>query len=242
MDALELLWQLQNQDYEIHQLEKRLREVEEDEDLISISDTIGKMEVEIKDLEIQIEKLEKKLRKNNFLLQNLNSKLQEVEKALYGGNIKDIQQLELLNGEQNFIKEEIDIKEIEIISQMEEVEVRRNELDQLKKELDKVQLKYKNIKKEHEQLGVILKNNMKEKQIAREKIVEKLSEKTYTKYEQLKELKGFALAKLVDDKCGGCNVFLPTILIDRLKFQRELVSCENCGRLLYYSRNANCNN
>jgi len=36
--------------------------------------------------------------------------------------------------------------------------------------------------------------------------------------------------------CGGCHMKLPAQILVMCQAHQELVSCTNCGRILYYTR------
>lgn len=57
------------------------------------------------------------------------------------------------------------------------------------------------------------------------------------RYERLMKSKGEnVLVGVQHGVCGGCHMRLPTQIIVTCQAQQELVSCTNCGRLLYYTR------
>ena len=41
------------------------------------------------------------------------------------------------------------------------------------------------------------------------------------------------LAKVINSRCSGCNMSLPTSVIKKLESDNVIVECENCGRILY---------
>ena len=53
-------------------------------------------------------------------------------------------------------------------------------------------------------------------------------------YEQLRARLGVAAAPLVNGRCGGCHLALPSTEIDRLRKESPdtLVRCEQCERIL----------
>ena len=57
------------------------------------------------------------------------------------------------------------------------------------------------------------------------------------RYERLLKSKGENAVVGVDHgACGGCHMKLPPQLLVTCRAQKEIVSCSNCGRILYYSR------
>ncbi len=58
-----------------------------------------------------------------------------------------------------------------------------------------------------------------------------------TRYERLFKLKGGSVVVGVDHGvCGGCHMRVPAQLLVHCRAQQELVTCQNCGRILYYRR------
>lgn len=236
MEVLELLWQLQIQDGQVDQLEEELAKTERAEEVKTVLAIMEESERESKDLEGKIEKTEKELNRNNFALRDLNYKLQEIERDLYQGNISDLRQLEFLNKEEAEIRKEIDNKEIEIITQMEGLEALRKDTLQAQSNFNKMKMDYKRLRAEYDRLIAEVKEELIGARDKREGIAGQIQTGLIEEYKRLRERRGRAVAEIVDYKCGGCNVMLPTIIVDRLKFQNEIVHCENCGRILYYRK------
>jgi predicted nucleic acid-binding Zn-ribbon protein len=56
------------------------------------------------------------------------------------------------------------------------------------------------------------------------------------RYERLLKMKGgSAVAGIQHGVCGGCHMKFPVQLVVACQAARELVTCPNCGRILYYS-------
>ena len=236
MDNLDLLWQLQKHDDNIGEISLKLEELYSQGAIKKISNSIKKTELKLTDLKIRSNKIEKALNINNSTLKNLDFKLKETEKELYDGNISDLKQLGYLDKERKTLREKIDEKEIEIISQMEEMESLKKELAEIEKDFGKLKIEYVKVIEEYEKLICQFKQRVDNELSEKEKIAAQVDEKTLKKYTQLQKIKGNAVVEVVDSKCGGCNVLLPRAIIDRLRFQNEIVHCENCDRILYYKR------
>jgi hypothetical protein len=71
----------------------------------------------------------------------------------------------------------------------------------------------------------------------REKIVSKINKKMVAHYERLLDTKeGKAIVGVDHGSCGGCHMKLQTQEIVNAKSGREMATCTNCGRLIYYTR------
>jgi predicted nucleic acid-binding Zn-ribbon protein len=84
---------------------------------------------------------------------------------------------------------------------------------------------------------VSLKKQLEELRADHEKLAEAVEEGARSKYERLRRSKGgTAIVGIEHGVCGGCHMKLPTAIILGVQGDQELVSCQNCGRILYYSR------
>ena len=78
--------------------------------------------------------------------------------------------------------------------------------------------------------------NVAELEAEREKLTEGIDEDLLYQYNKLFVNKGgLALVALEHETCMGCHMKLTTQTAVRVKGSKEILNCEQCGRLLYYS-------
>ncbi len=53
------------------------------------------------------------------------------------------------------------------------------------------------------------------------------------RYNKVKQHHAVPIAKIVNSKCGGCNMSLPMVMLKKIATTDGIVECENCGRILY---------
>ena len=71
----------------------------------------------------------------------------------------------------------------------------------------------------------------------RDEIVSNINKKMVAHYERLLDTKeGKAIVGVDHGSCGGCHMKLQTQEIVNAKGGREMATCTNCGRLIYYTR------
>ena len=64
-----------------------------------------------------------------------------------------------------------------------------------------------------------------------------VDESTRNRYERIFKSKGENVVVGIDhSSCGGCHMKLPAQIITHCRAQTEIVTCPNCGRILYFSR------
>lgn len=78
-----------------------------------------------------------------------------------------------------------------------------------------------------------LKNQVDGEKAERDKLLENADKAHLEKYNQLLESLGDPLAALREGRCSGCGLELSRSTVDRARDGTEIVSCENCTRILY---------
>jgi len=82
-----------------------------------------------------------------------------------------------------------------------------------------------------------LKKELVELQSSRAELASAVDEVARSRYERLLNSKGDNVVVGIDHAaCGGCHMKLPAQILVLCQGHKELVSCINCGRILYYSR------
>ncbi|MFO1475569.1 MAG: C4-type zinc ribbon domain-containing protein [Verrucomicrobiota bacterium] len=82
-----------------------------------------------------------------------------------------------------------------------------------------------------------LKAHLAELESNREQLASAVDESARSRYERLAKSKGDSVVVGVQHGvCGGCHMRLPAQVIVSCRGQQELVTCINCGRILYYTR------
>jgi uncharacterized protein len=83
----------------------------------------------------------------------------------------------------------------------------------------------------------VIKKQLAELESNRGELASVVDESSLSRYERLFKNKGGRVLVGVDHGvCGGCHMKLPVQILVSCQSQAEIVSCINCGRLLYYTR------
>ena len=76
----------------------------------------------------------------------------------------------------------------------------------------------------------------KDFQTERASITSSMSRSVYDRYERTRKArKGIAMAEVIDGRCGACHLALRLQYFQDLKRGTEVMTCENCQRILYYN-------
>ncbi len=232
-ETIEKLLILQDRDKQIRRVKSELDHIEPERQLLKSKSAgaqsgldaaklkVKTIESKRKDLELEVGA--KKQLIDKYANQQLQTRKNEEYKALAH---------EIEGCKEGIIK--IEDQEIELMEQTEaalkEVAAATKLAAEAKKLLDDqvVQLNAReaNLKQELAQL-----------QANREELAAVVDESSRGRYERLMKNKGdSAVVGVQHGVCGGCHMKLPVQLIVTCQAQSELVSCNNCGRLLYYTR------
>jgi uncharacterized protein len=85
-----------------------------------------------------------------------------------------------------------------------------------------------------EEKGKTLESRLKELTIERSALAEKIDEDILARFERLFASKGdAAIVALEHEVCTGCHMKVTTQTAHRVRNGKEIVSCEQCGRILY---------
>jgi uncharacterized protein len=88
-----------------------------------------------------------------------------------------------------------------------------------------------------DQREVNLKKELAELQAGRAQLAGAVDESTRNRYERLFKSKGENVVVGIEHSaCGGCHMKLPAQTVTNCRGHTEVVTCPNCGRILYFTR------
>jgi predicted nucleic acid-binding Zn-ribbon protein len=64
-----------------------------------------------------------------------------------------------------------------------------------------------------------------------------IDEKLLNRFTNLRNSRQTSVVPVKNNICTGCNMRVPTYLNKILKSKEEVIFCESCGRILYYTEN-----
>ena len=230
---LEKLWQFMQVDMEADKFEAKIRQSEKRQKLLKQRNFLMDQQNNMKKLESDVaamtdrleavrddaERLQKVL---TGLMEELESNPPTSEEEA-NARMEPVQKLmdNLTRYEQELSKmrKDAEVKD----RQQREIRVRaaktKQEFDQLKKEYD-VEFKQDTA-------------TLKEMRARTEQESGKIEPDLLEKYRTIKQHCTPPMAKLIDGQCSGCFMSLPSATLLAIKEEGKLVTCDNCGRILY---------
>ena len=232
-ETIEKLLILQDRDQQILRVRNELARIEPEREMLATKSAGAQTSLEAAKLRTkQIESERKKLELD------VEAKKQQIEKySLQQFQTKKNEEYRALAHEIQTCKEVIIKLDDQQIELMEKAEVAQKEVAAanlsasearklLEGQVEKLSSREQNLQKE-----------LAELQTNREQLLMAVDEAARSRYERLLKNKGATVVVGVPHGvCGGCHMKLPTQVIVSCQAQQDLVTCINCGRILYYTR------
>jgi hypothetical protein len=233
LETIEKLLLLQDRDHKIHRVQQELAQIGPERETYRTKATATQVQLEtartrIKQIESDRKRLEldvgvKKQQIEKYANQQLQTRKNEEYRAL-------AHEIETCRADITKIEDQ----EIVLMEQAEETQ---KEVTRLARENDEAKKLGESQTAQLEQREQNFCKELAELQAGREALAAAVDESARARYERLSRSKGENVVVGVHHGvCGGCHVKLPAQILVMCQAQREIVSCTNCGRILYYTR------
>jgi predicted nucleic acid-binding Zn-ribbon protein len=229
MNLARQLYQLQELDLEIESDERALEQVTGQ---LGESQAVVKAKARLDSEQERLEELKHQQHTAEWEIDDISNKIAAAEEKLFSGQVKNPKELTSLQQDVDMLKTRrgrLEEKALEIIDQVEQSEAAvagvNSELKTLTADWQRQQ---EQLTEEAASLKTALSDfNQKRQQLARE-----IKPETVELYQQLRERKGTAVARVEQGICRGCRISLPTTDLQRAR-GNNLAQCSSCGRILF---------
>jgi len=230
---LKLLWELQELDLSIKGLQLKIEEAPGLSGVQEVKEDLENLENNYAEKENRLKSARKELKQMEFEEQSIVETSNELKDNMYGGKVSNVKELEQMQRRLDNLADNKKQLEEKIINSMELIESLEEELGELGEKISRaredLEIKEKQLADELDQYN----REVERLQVQRDELTEKLDQKYLEKYLLLaQKYQGKALARVVDEICGGCRVFISSAQRGHLYNPSSMVYCENCGRLL----------
>ncbi len=232
MSEIAKLYDLQKIDSAFDQVRRRLLEIqkqrEESEELISARQSVLKTETALSERRTRQQDTE-------MQAQSLDERIKETDANLMSGDISNPKELQALQDNLEMLRKQKDTADEHAVNALLEAETLRQRLEQQQEELESAEGTWRSGQSSLNEEELALKRKYTLLKKHREAGRTLVDDDTLTKYEQVRKRKsGIAIALVVDDTCGVCNMQLPTAIMGTLMSSGDrLNTCPSCGRILY---------
>ncbi len=231
-EELAILHEVQQADAELARLRKALVGLDTGDELAA---QVEQAQQELGDLREQHRGTEKDSMDSDLELKTLQEKKSKFEGQLYGGAVRNPRQLSDLQREVQLLSREIGKVEDRLLELMEALEAESAGTQRREGELADMQERLAAVRAKHESAGSRLRQEIAELEEKRSAKAGQVGPELLKRYERIRERSGnLGLVKVSGTTCPGCQVALPSELLKRLGAGRQALTCENCGRLLFF--------
>lgn len=203
-------------------LKKMKREFEEEKlNYKNVNSRIKKIGENIEELEQKINKLKEEVKLD--------------ENKLYGNMEYDLKFIQTL--EKSIKLKQNDIKKLEedSLNFMYEEENISKKIIESKKKLVNLKEKFYNYKENNNENIAKAEKRMIEARNSIKDIEQHIPKKLLDKFNELCFDKGTGAAVISNGVCSGCKMKVSAVTIDNIKNNKNIVYCDNCGRIVHYS-------
>ncbi len=199
---------------------------------IGESPIVIKARVKLAEEQKNLETLSAQQKSTEWEIDDLTTKIKDIEKKLYGGKIFNSKELSSLQQETDDLKKRRSVLEDKSLGLMDQLEITRKAIGSSKEELTKLEAESQGQQK---QLTAEL-TQLKTAQITlednRKQLIVLFDADTLATYQELRKRKGLAVAKVEQGICKGCRITLPNTDLQRAK-GGGVVRCSSCGRIIF---------
>lgn len=232
LEAIEKLLILQDRDRQIMRMKTELSRIEPERAQLTskaagAQGSLDAAKLRVKQIESDRKKLEldveaKKTQIEKYALQQFQTKKNEEYRALAH---------EIENCKKDIVK--LDDQQIELMEKAEMAQKEVMAANQVANEAKKIMEGNVGELKQREEN---LRKELAELETNRQQLAEVVDETARTRYERLLKNKGSNVVVGVQHGvCGGCHMKLPAQVLVSCQAHEEIVTCINCGRILYYT-------
>jgi len=233
LEAIEKLLVLQDRDRKILRIQAELAHIEPERQTLKGKSSTAQANLDAGKLRAkQIESDRKRLEldadvKQQQIVKYANQQLQTRKNEEYKALAHEIE----------MCKAEINKLEDQQIGLMEQAEAAQKELVRLNREADEARKHGDGLVAQLGEREKNLEKELAELQSNREELAAVVDEAARGRYERLLKSKGEnVLVGINHGVCGGCHMKLPAQTLVACQANQELVTCINCGRILYFTR------
>lgn len=229
--AARLLYELQGTDLELEAKAQAIADIDrrfvEPEALVAAREALAATDLCYTDLKHRQRRLEGET-------EDIVARLQSFEKRLYDGSVRNPRELTSIQAEVEMLRAQRRQREDAMLELMVMDEEMEKELGRLREEVETWGEQWLALQGElmHQRQG--LEAEVQALCQARDALAATADEASLALYERLRATKqGRATATVIQGRCQGCHISLPTADLRRARLAQELVFCNSCGRILY---------
>lgn len=231
---VQLLWEYQQIDLQVANIEKKLRGSATRKKLMQARDYIvdsqnlmKKMEADAGELRISYDSIKQR---NETAVADLESLVEYI-----ADSDKDttMQELERMRKEAAEIQSGLNKQERELQQIIERLDKIESNVNKIAVNVPKAKKDYTELKEVYDKEVAEISSETTPFKQKLQALEAKINPKMLLRYTNIKKTRANPLAPVRNSRCSGCNMELPSVALKQVVESGTLLECENCGRLLF---------
>ena len=233
MSKISDLYGLQEIDLEMDGKQSALAEAEE---RVGESEEVQAAAEQVEQQRLTVDEMRKRLRAAEWEVDDLTTKIQPVEKRLYGGSVRNPKELADIEEDVRSLQARKRTLEDRALDAMSELEDAERALRAAQEESTALTDSWRDEQARLAAEGEALKAALADLEEQRKEQRGRLDAATLALYDALRSAhQGRAVAKIERGTCGGCRISLPMNILQKARGGDTFVQCTSCERILYVS-------
>lgn len=225
------LFRLQDIDRRIQNIHTRILEIEKK--LTDISQLNVAENLLLKSEEL-LSDTQKTLRLAENNVKDQQFKIENTDKELYSGKVRNPKELQDLQNESAALRRYLEVledRQLEAMIALEEAEINyQNAVENIEKITATLQEQRINLSKELTNL----KDDLERLQVERNAVIQAVNNDDLDLYVNLLgSRQGLAVVAIIDGTCGACGTTLTPAMIQSAQSPSQIVQCHSCKRIIY---------
>lgn len=226
---------MQEQDTTIDQLEHRIANLPEREQVAELEQELATLATETAEVREQRHELEREQKRLEDEVALIEDKIERENAKLYSGEVTGVKELQALQDEIASLKRRQAQLEDEVIVIMEAAEPVDEMLAGLAEKKTGIEGRLDEVQKQITIIEAEIGSGLDVARLARDGLVVEVPDDLLATYSSIRaDSGGVGVARFTAGSCEGCHMKLSAVEVDRIKKESvdTVVTCDSCGRLL----------
>lgn len=237
MEQLDFLWEYQKLDLKISDVKGKKKNSAVRKELYKTVKYLKNQQNNLIKINNDVDKKNHIYNRIYYEFENINNGLKEEEEILNSGDIKSFKQLDQIEKKISIAQDKLMEKKQELTTLLKDMETLNKKLHAISMRLRKGKKEYDKNKKEYDIEMEKLETQYANMESQRNALKKKLEDSLLKRYEAVKGNHTVVMAEIDQNRCGGCNMTLASLVVQNVRDKVDVIECENCGRILYPGSN-----
>jgi predicted nucleic acid-binding Zn-ribbon protein len=239
MQQLDILWAFQQKECEIERIESELKNSQTRKKMIRLRNFVAKQKADLKEFETVSGQMHTRLAEITSEYETLQAQLEGFaepsEKEEETDDVQLLSEVKALRIQAEETQKKLIMLRRELMDIIGKTEKIEEGIRTMASESAKARKEYSTLKVDYDAQVSCAKESISALRNEADEIAKGIGKALLGRYEAIKKNRITPVALIVNSKCEGCNMELPSLLIQRIKAGEGVMECENCGRILYLS-------